>query len=111
MVNAPDSTLDQTPESFDCIGVNVPINVDLLAVIDSAMRVAACADPVVRTEVIGEHHRAGQDMLFNQPTQCVRFNIGGNEGANLPLALDHSDYRSLARPAPASSFAPASVIG
>jgi hypothetical protein len=110
VVNAPNPGLDQKPEPFDGVRVNVPVNVDLLTVIDPLVRIAACSESVVRRIVIREDHSAGQYVFLDQPAQRIGFNISGDEGPDLSLALDHADHGSFLGSTSPRSYAPAAIV-
>src|ERR1035438_3495670 len=110
MINAPYPGFDQKPEPFDCVRMNIPVHIHLLAVVDALMRVPACAQTVVGLEIVGKDHRAGQDVFLDQSSQRVGLHIGGDEGANLSFTLDHThDWSFLSATSP-RAFAPASVV-
>ena len=104
VVNAPDTTLDEAPESFDGIRVNLANYVNAFAVINSSMLVSASIKPVIRAEGVGEYNRLREDVLFNQPVQRIGLNIGSDKCSDLPLALNHADNRGFLGSTSACSF-------
>src|SRR5260370_1366186 len=110
VVDSADPALYEAPESVDGLRVNISSNVDLLAMVDPAMRVPACPDPVVRLKIIGKDHRARQHVFLQKPAQSVSLNVGSDESANLAFALNHTDNGSLVGSASAFSLAPSSVV-
>ena len=95
VINALDTVLDQTPESFDGLGVNFASNVDFLAVPNAPMIVVvlSTSEAVIGRIVIGEDEIRGQNVFFNQPVQSVFLHVGGHECADAALALNDSDHR------------------
>ena len=110
MIDATNSGFHERPEAFNCVRVNLADHVDALAMIDSLMLVSASVKPVVGAEGIGKHSGLREHMFFDESTQGVGFNIGCDEGPNLPFTLDHTDYRSFLGSASACSFGTAPVI-
>lgn len=110
VINATDPALNQTPESFDGVRVNVSDNVDLLAVVDSLMLVAACVKAIVRRIVIGKDHRAWKHMFSDESPQSILLHVGGDERADFALALNHPDDRRLFGAASASTFRSAAEV-
>jgi hypothetical protein len=110
VIDTADPALDKTPESLNGIRVDFASDVDSLAVVDSLMRVSASTQAIVGAEVIGKDGGLRKHVFLNESSQGIGFHVSGNESANLPFALDHANNRSLVSPAPALSFAPASVV-
>jgi len=94
VINALDSVLDQTPESFDGLSMGITSHIDFLAVANAPMVVIVrrSGEAVIRRIIIGKNQIGWQDVLFNQPMQRALSDIGCNECANAPLALDESDH-------------------
>ncbi len=110
MIDPTNPALDKTPETFDGIRVNLADDIDALAMVDSLMLVSPSIKPVVGAKGISEDGGFREYMFLDESAQCVRFHVGRNEGANLPLALNHTDNRSFLGSASARSLGPAPVV-
>src|SRR5229473_4259375 len=66
VVDAPDSTLHQTPESFDGLSVNVARDINLRAVPDALVNVALRLQTVTGHKVIGKDGARWQDVFLRQ---------------------------------------------
>ena len=110
MIDATDTALDQGPESLNRVRMYVPIYVHPLTMVDAMVCVTPRVKPVVGLEIIGKDHRSRQYVFLDKSAQCVSFNIGGDECANLSLALNHANDGSLVGSASACSLGAAPVV-
>src|SRR6266511_5899075 len=60
VMRSPNARLEQAKEPVDGLGMHVPVNVDAGAMLDSAVRVALLAEPLVRLVFVGEDHGTGK---------------------------------------------------
>lgn len=110
VINATDSALDEAPESFDGIRVNFADHIDALTVIDSFVSVSASVKAIVGAESIGKDGGLREHMFLDESAQRVGLNIGSDEGANLPLPLNHANNGRLGGSAPSRALGFATVV-
>src|SRR5207237_1953532 len=118
MINPTQSSLDQHPEPFNCVRMDVAHYIDLLAVIDSVMYILikVPVQCIVGREIICKHRALGQNVFLGHAQQSRAFHVSRNQCADAALALHHSDYGSFlvlkiaSHRATDSSLAPSAVI-
>src|SRR5260370_4622722 len=94
VVNAADSPLYQTPESFDGLSVNVARDVNLRAVTHAPMNVAEILQSIVRNKIVGEHSARRQNVFLRQTMKsflCGVRSYTRHDPANLSIVapFDH----------------------
>lgn len=92
VVHPSDSGFDEHPKPLNGIGMAVTDNVDLLAVVDSAMLFKPRSKTAVGTEIIGKQGGFWQDVLFGNSNQRIEFDIRCDYSADFAPALNHSHY-------------------
>lgn len=117
MIYPANPALDQAPESFNGVRVNVANYIDLFAVVDALVFVSTVhiADPVVSVQFIGEHGALRQNVFLNHTKESGAFDIACDQSLNSTFALDDSDNRSFhliaSHRASGATFALAAHIG
>src|SRR5260221_11869655 len=96
VVDAADSALHQTPESFDSLGVNVAGDINLRAVTDAPMDVAEILESIVRNKIVGKHCARRQDVFLRQTVKSFLCGVRSYTRHN-PA---NSFHRCGARPSP-----------
>lgn len=102
VIDAADSTLHKTPESFNRLGVNISRNIDSLAMPDAAMDVALRFQSVVSRKIIGEHGARWKDIFLRQTVKSLLGRIrrhASHYAANTSIGatFDHANDRNLVR--------------
>ena len=96
MVHATDPTLNQRPEALNGVGMNVPDDVDLAAVVDAPVVVTTNPrNRVVGSKLIGVDGASRKDVLLNDATQGSGGCVGDGFGDYAPLTFDNSQDRSF----------------
>ena len=85
-----DAALQQTPEVFQPVGVNLPVNV-FLGVVNDFVGVFL-SQPIVGLQCIRVESRTSFDMLFDGSLQCGLLSVCDYHGANLAAALQCSEH-------------------
>ena len=87
VVNALDSVLNQRPESFDGLRVNVASNVDFLAVPDAPMVVVirSTSEPIISRKVIVKTRFDGITCSLIRPCKVSFFTSAVTKARTLPL--------------------------
>ena len=97
VVNAPQTIFYQRPKSVDGLGMGITNDVDALAVIDSAVLIAARPKTLVGTEIVSKDERLGQNVFLGESDQRIGFHIRRDKRPHFALALDHFDDGDFVR--------------
>src|SRR5882672_1959610 len=97
MIDAAKTILNEAPEAFDCVRMNLANNVDFRAVIDAVMTVLVSVPSkiVIYAIVVGEHRALRKNSFLDDRHNRVLLGIQRGVGANSALAFDYSNYRCL----------------
>lgn len=93
MINATHAILDQAPEAFHGVRMDVANHVDLGSVVDSLMVVSHIRhvlDTVVAIEFIGKHGALRKNVFPNHAKQSGTFHIVRNQSLDATFALYNS---------------------
>jgi len=87
MINAIDTTLNNRPEAFDCVGVDRTYGEDLLAMHNAPVRVSELLDEVIAGKLVCVNSVLSipRDLLPNDRQDCLGFDIGNNLAHYLPF--------------------------
>src|SRR5581483_1283838 len=96
VVNAPDPVLHKREEAFNCVGVNVSADVDVLFVRDPVMRSVVQSRRDVSGPFVGIKDRRGEYVAVKLAPECGGRTIGHDGGTNLATALHGTEYDRLA---------------
>src|SRR2546427_9337522 len=88
------STLDQTPEVFQPVGVHLPVNV-FLRVVNDFMREVLPLQSLIGHEGIGVDRAASLDVSAYIALYCVLLPIWNHHCANFAATLQYAHYRCL----------------
>ena len=83
-----DSTLQETPEVFESIRVNLPVNV-LSGMVNDSVRVVLCKSSI-RWQSIGVEGAASNHVVADFLLQGFSAAVGNHKGADVPFALKDS---------------------
>jgi len=96
------AALQKRESGFDCVGMNVTVNIDFRAVLDSFVFLGSdrslfhCEG--VGTEIVGHNHvNIFRDVLANEHCQRARLHILSMEESHITAALPQSDHDFLFR--------------
>lgn len=107
---ANDATLDDRPESFDCLSMDGANNVLLFCMVDYGVRIFLAemfvADPLIGTEQADFM----RDGFVHEGFECSGANVFDHAGYDIALALYGTNNRSFARANSASATAAAALI-
>src|SRR5215469_12151107 len=122
VIDSPDSSLNQHPESLDRVGVRVPANVLARAVLHGVVNVVRWAaiveahlgDSLVSGKLVGVDDALRYDVPLNHRVNGFGTHIFDGPRQYLSLALNDSDNRShssiAAHRSPCFSLAPSAVV-
>src|SRR5689334_8534361 len=94
---------------FNSVGMNVPVNVNLVTMANGFVLSAfyASGDHCfwISWKLIGHHHfNVGADVFLDVLRQCARFNITGVKESQIATALTQSDHNFLVVVGPIPPF-------
>jgi len=98
MINASHPVLNQAPESFHGVRVNIANYVDLRRVVNplvAVTHVRHVRNSMIGVEFVGKDSALGKDVFFNHPEQSRTFDVIRNQSLDAALALNNSNHGSL----------------
>lgn len=112
VVRPDDAPLEQRPEAFDIVGVDVPANVLILGVPHGVVFEAHRGQIDIAAMFIGRDERyAVANGLADEAIKCRGLSIFDNLADHIPLSADGSDYRGLpAHPGNVLFLTPVAVL-
>ena len=99
VVHPADSVLQERPEAFNRVRVNIAAYVYAGGVVDPLMRVSAGGEALVGRELVGVDHRLREDSLLDVGEQFPGGDVIDCVGGDSATPLDHSEDGGLVRPA------------
>jgi hypothetical protein len=123
MIDTANPVLDETPESFDAVGVNIAANIDpigmpygLMSIGERlAARIPQESHAVVAAQFIGIDHTTGSDVLLDDSSQGEAIHFRHDFRHNLTAALDNGHDREFlfvaAHRTASASLADAAIVG
>src|SRR5271165_3608978 len=92
-VASSDAALQETPEVFESVGVNLPINV-FLGVVNDFVGIFL-SQSIVGCQSIGVQGRASFDVLFNASLECRSLSVWDYYSPNFAATRQRSKYNGL----------------
>jgi hypothetical protein len=87
MVNTGNTTLNQTPKPLYAVGVDIPINIDLRAVVNPLVFVTEPSHMVIAWELISKEGGVWGYLLSHEGDKRMSLNIGNDLGDHLTASL------------------------
>lgn len=101
------STLQQTPEIFESVGVDLSMNISL-GMIDNLMSIVSRQESI-RAEVVRINRSSSGNMFADFSDDCVFLAVSNDAGTDFSTPFQHAEYGGLALHATGDDTAAANV--
>ena len=95
MIVARDTTFYQTPEPFNIVRMNIPLNINLCTMINSKMPVTKPGNVIISFELIGIDNSCRGNLLLYEGNESGLLDIADCLGNYPPFSLNGANNRSL----------------
>ena len=91
MINTRNTTLNQRPKALNAVGVNIPIYIDLGAMVNTLVPVTKSSHVVVAREFVSKQRGITGNFISHERNKRVSFNVGHNFGHNFTTSLNSTN--------------------
>jgi|SRR5258707_2386083 len=97
MIHAANTALNERPESFNRVGVNIAAHVDPLRVTNARVLIARWPEHVINGQFVSLDRGRWQHALDNVRHDVSAGSVFNRDGHDFPAALNHSENRNIVR--------------
>ena len=104
--------LGKTPEPFEAVDVDFAAGIDLVAVVDLEMTVAAAHQGIIDMKLVRSDDAAPANLLHRHAYQCIGLDVGNNLYVDESVPFQDAKHGNLSCSSAATfTFAPAAEVG